>query len=93
MALMRMLGIEDDSEKSMESMSSMGSRGEKASSMTTAEFIRQMIPHHKSAIQMAKAYLSGANQNPRITAIAKNILTSQQKEIDEMQDVARKESR
>lgn len=44
------------------------------------DFVALMIPHHQSAVDMAKAYLPYANNN-KIRAIAEQILSSQEKEI------------
>jgi uncharacterized protein (DUF305 family) len=46
-------------------------------------FIDAMIPHHQSAIDMAKiAYEK--SENPRIKELAVNIVSAQQEEIEEM---------
>lgn len=47
-------------------------------------FIDGMIPHHQSAIKMAQEALSQA-EHAEIKSLAQNIIDSQQKEIDEMQ--------
>lgn len=44
------------------------------------DFVALMIPHHQSAVDMAKAYLPYSN-NDKIRAIAEQILSSQQEEI------------
>ncbi|MEI2579134.1 DUF305 domain-containing protein [Scytonema sp. PRP1] len=46
-------------------------------------FINAMIPHHEGAITMAQDALSKSNR-PEIKNIAKDIVSSQQKEIDQM---------
>lgn len=46
-------------------------------------FINAMIPHHEGAIDMAKQALEKSNR-PEIKTLAQNIITSQQKEIDQM---------
>jgi uncharacterized protein (DUF305 family) len=46
-------------------------------------FINAMIPHHEGALTMAKDALSKTKRS-EIKELAKDILTSQQKEIDEM---------
>ena len=46
-------------------------------------FIVQMIPHHEGAIAMAKIALE-RSKRPEIIALAKSIIESQQKEIDDM---------
>jgi len=48
------------------------------------EFIEQMIPHHQMAIMMARMLEAGSNR-PEMLTLAKNITTSQSKEIQEMQ--------
>ncbi len=47
-------------------------------------FIEQMIPHHQMAIMMANMLESGSNQ-PEMQQLAKNIISSQTKEIQQMQ--------
>ena len=48
------------------------------------EFIEQMIPHHQMAIMMARMLQSGTD-HPEMQQLAKNIISSQSKEIQEMQ--------
>jgi uncharacterized protein (DUF305 family) len=47
-------------------------------------FIQSMIPHHQSAIDAAKVAQAKA-EHPEIKTLAGNIITAQQKEIDQMQ--------
>ena len=47
-------------------------------------FIEAMIPHHQSAIMMAQMLQSGTNR-PEMQQLAKNIIESQSKEIQQMQ--------
>lgn len=47
-------------------------------------FIEQMIPHHQLAIMMANMLQFGTNR-PEMQQLAKNIISSQSKEIREMQ--------
>ncbi|MFE4543510.1 DUF305 domain-containing protein [Arthrobacter sp. NPDC056727] len=49
-------------------------------------FLTQMTAHHQGAIMMAKTE-EGSGQNPDAVALAKNIVTAQQKEIQEMKDL------
>lgn len=49
-------------------------------------FIDAMVPHHRSAISMAKAAQKAGLTQPELVKIAGNIVTSQQSEIDEMLD-------
>ena len=48
------------------------------------QFVQMMIPHHQSAIDMSKAYLASGHEE-KIKAMANNIITSQQKEIRDLQ--------
>ncbi len=47
-------------------------------------FIEQMIPHHQLAIMMANMLQSGTNR-PEMQQLAKNIISSQSEEIQQMQ--------
>ena len=47
-------------------------------------FIEQMIPHHDGAIAMANLALQKAKR-PEIKNLAQNIITAQEKEVEEMQ--------
>jgi uncharacterized protein (DUF305 family) len=42
-----------------------------------------MIPHHQSAIEMARVALENSD-NPKIKELAENIVGAQQKEIEQM---------
>jgi uncharacterized protein (DUF305 family) len=44
------------------------------------DFVALMIPHHQSAVDMAKAYLPYSN-NSKIKIIAEQILKAQEEEI------------
>ncbi|OGY34341.1 MAG: hypothetical protein A3D99_04160 [Candidatus Andersenbacteria bacterium RIFCSPHIGHO2_12_FULL_45_11] len=48
------------------------------------EFIEQMIPHHQMAIMMARMLESGTDK-PEMQQLAKSIIESQSKEIQQMQ--------
>ena len=51
------------------------------------QFLRSMIPHHSGAILMCRE----ANiKDAEITALCKNILESQQKEIDQMEAILKR---
>ena len=45
------------------------------------DFVALMIPHHQSAVDMAKAYLPYSN-NPHIKLMAEDIIKAQEKEIN-----------
>jgi uncharacterized protein (DUF305 family) len=49
----------------------------------TADFVRMMIPHHQSAIDMAQVLLKQQNVDPKIKTMAEKIATDQQTENDE----------
>ena len=49
------------------------------------DFATMMVQHHQGAIDMAKEYLKTAHE-PTMKAIAQNIITSQQKEIKDLND-------
>lgn len=52
-------------------------------------FLTQMTAHHRGAIMMAKTEES-SGQNPDAVALAKTIVTTQEKEIQEMKDLLAK---
>jgi uncharacterized protein (DUF305 family) len=47
-------------------------------------FIDAMVPHHRSAIEMAKVAQQSGLSSPELNGIALNIIDSQQREIDRM---------
>jgi uncharacterized protein (DUF305 family) len=47
-------------------------------------FIDAMVPHHRSAIEMAKVAQQSGLSSPELNGIALNIIDSQQQEIDRM---------
>lgn len=49
-------------------------------------FVDAMVPHHRDAIRMAKAAQLRGLREPELQAIARDIVTSQQAEIDRMLD-------
>lgn len=46
-----------------------------------ADFALMMIPHHQSAIDMAKAYLASGENDPELTALSNEVIAAQEKEI------------
>ncbi len=43
-----------------------------------------MIPHHQSAIDMARAYLDSGEGDPTLTRISRDVISSQEKEVAEL---------
>jgi uncharacterized protein (DUF305 family) len=50
------------------------------------QFLRSMIPHHSGAILMCE---EASIRNPKIQELCKNIISSQQTEIDQMRNILR----
>ena len=46
-----------------------------------ADFAMMMIPHHQSAIDMAKAYLASGDNDPELTKLSNDIIAAQESEI------------
>lgn len=55
-----------------------------------ADFMLMMIPHHQSAIDMAKAYLASGENDPEITRLSQEVIAAQDKEIAFMRDWLKK---
>ena len=53
--------------------------------VTNEQYVLGMIPHHSMAIHMSKKLLN--NQDPKLTKFVKNIISSQEKEIDYMKQL------
>jgi len=45
------------------------------------DFAQMMIPHHQSAIDMAKAYLESGENDPELVQLSREIVAAQEKEI------------
>ena len=65
----------DAMQKMTQDMEAMAMTGD-----ADVDFAMIMIPHHQSAIDMAKAYLEHGD-DPELTALAKEIVAAQQREI------------
>lgn len=48
------------------------------------DFARMMIPHHESAVEMARAYLESGDTDPVLTRFANEVVRSQESEIGEL---------
>jgi uncharacterized protein (DUF305 family) len=74
-------------EMSMEQMKGMGMMMDPQSLAEEKpfdeSFIDAMIPHHQSAIEMAEV-ATEKSKNPRIKELAQNIVSAQQREIEQM---------
>jgi uncharacterized protein (DUF305 family) len=70
-----------------QAMSKMDSamRGMTPSNDASVDFVTMMRPHHQAAIDMAEAYLK-YGKDPELLRMTKNIISSQTKEIKEMNE-------
>ncbi len=50
------------------------------------DFAVMMIPHHQSAIDMAKAYLESSENDPELTKLSEEIIAAQEGEIAFLRD-------
>lgn len=50
------------------------------------DYAMMMIPHHQSAIEMAKAYLASGEDDPVLTKLSNDVVSSQQTEISKLKD-------
>lgn len=75
-----MMAMSDEQRKAMMMSMDLGA----ADAQFDLRFLDAMIPHHEGALVMAKDVLS-KSQRPEMKQLAQNILSSQQKEIDQMQ--------
>jgi predicted outer membrane protein len=48
------------------------------------QFAQMMIPHHQTAIDMVRAYLKGGGHEEKLKAMANNIASANQKEINDL---------
>jgi uncharacterized protein (DUF305 family) len=69
----------------MEAMQKMQSDMPKLSGEPDKDFVAMMIPHHQGAIDMAKVELQ-YGKDPTLKAMAKTIISAQEKEIKKMMD-------
>jgi uncharacterized protein (DUF305 family) len=66
----------DAMQKMNEDMEGMAMTGDAG-----VDFANMMIPHHQSAIDMAKAYLEHGD-DPELTELAKEVVAAQEREIE-----------
>jgi uncharacterized protein (DUF305 family) len=74
-----MMAMSSEQMKAMQMDMDLG----KADDEFDLRFLNAMIPHHEGALVMARDVLS-KSQRPEMKQLAENILTSQQKEIEQM---------
>ena len=77
-------GGSDASKAYMDAMTKMDDamRTMKMTGKPGVDFAAMMIPHHQSAIDMAKAYLASGENDPELTKLAKDIIAAQESEIE-----------
>ena len=76
-------GNSDYGQKAMAMMTPMNEIKMESGSLD-AMFASMMIPHHQDAVKMAQEYLK-AGKNAELKKVAQNIVSSQQKEVKELQ--------
>ena len=54
------------------------------------DFAMMMIPHHQSAIDMAKAYLASGENDPELTKLSNEIIAAQETEIASLKEWLKK---
>ena len=76
-------GAGDASQAYMDAMTAMNDEMEKMEMSGEAgiDFALMMIPHHQSAIDMAKAYLDSGENDPELTKLSHEIVAAQESEI------------
>ncbi|WP_373708014.1 DUF305 domain-containing protein [Kaistella sp.] len=67
-----------------QSMAAMMDKNIKVHDDIDKDYAQQMIPHHKSAVEMAEVYLKFGKQ-PELLKLSKSIVTEQNKEIAELE--------
>ena len=82
-------GSAENSPATQAYLQAMGDMTDKMKDMTPSgdpsmDFVMTMEPHHQAAVEMAQAYLK-YGKDPTLTRMAKNIISSQKKEIKEME--------
>lgn len=69
--------------------SSKSSDASTKANATDRAFVKQMIPHHEMAIEMARS-AKNEGQHPQIKTLADQIITAQMREIAEMTPIAKR---
>lgn len=54
------------------------------------DFLYGMIPHHEAAIDMSRSYLKHAGDKARFSEMANDIISAQDQEIDQMNDMIKR---
>lgn len=82
---------EEMSAASQAYMDAMARMSEEMATMEMAgkagvDFALMMIPHHQSAIDMARAYLESGENDPELTELSNEIVAAQEREIAFLRD-------
>lgn len=54
--------------------------------MTDAEYVKEMIPHHQTAVEMSKDLLQ-TTQNPELKQFAERVIEKQTQEIEQLKQL------
>lgn len=79
--------LEDQNEIMSDMMEDMETE---PSGNAAVDFLKGMIPHHESAIEMSESYLEHGGTNNELKEMANNIIQVQKKEIEEMDRLIQK---
>jgi len=72
----------------MQAMSKMNDdmEGMEMTGKAGVDFAAMMIPHHQSAIDMARAYLDSEEDDPELVKLSEEIIAAQEREIAFLRD-------
>ncbi len=78
-----MMAMSDASQAYMDAMKKMNDdmAGMAMTGKAGVDFATMMIPHHQSAIDMAKAYLKSGDNDPELVKLSNEIVAAQEAEI------------
>lgn len=58
-----------------------------SSGSASVDFLKGMIPHHEAAVSMSESYLKYGGEIPELEDMARDIITAQKKELDQMNEL------
>ena len=58
-----------------------------SSGSASVDFLKGMIPHHEAAVSMSECYLKYGGEIPELEDMARDIITAQKKELDQMNEL------